>query len=110
MIARGDRLNFSRFAVDPLKIDAPFFRRFHEYGAAVGARHLDQHGATMIPDGNGGVTLVIGNDGGVYKQHVDSSSDFDQTHWGDGANKGFNTLLPYGVAMARDGTGASRCG
>jgi hypothetical protein len=67
--------------------------------------HPDQHGAILIPDpSGGGVTLVIGNDGGVYKQHADSSSDFDQTHWGDGANKGFNTLLPYGVAMSKDGT------
>src|SRR3954449_2831053 len=67
--------------------------------------HPDQHGAIVIPDAqDGGATLVVGNDGGVYKQHADSGSDFDQTHWGDGANKGFNTLLPYGAAMAKDGT------
>jgi photosystem II stability/assembly factor-like uncharacterized protein len=66
--------------------------------------HPDQHGATLVPDGNGGVTLVVGNDGGVYKQHADSGQDFDQTHWGDGANNGFHTLLPYGAAMAKDGT------
>jgi hypothetical protein len=57
-----------------------------------------------VPDGKGGVTLVVGNDGGVYKQHADSGAEFDQTHWGDGANKGFNTLLPYGAAMSKDGT------
>jgi photosystem II stability/assembly factor-like uncharacterized protein len=66
--------------------------------------HPDQHGATLVPDGSGGVTLVVGNDGGVYKQHADSGAEFDQLHWGDGANKGFHTLLPYGAAMAKDGT------
>src|SRR4051794_32043694 len=66
--------------------------------------HPDQHGAIFVPDGDGGVTLAVGNDGGVYKQHADSSQDFDQMRWGDGANKGFHTLLPYGAAMAKDGT------
>ena len=66
--------------------------------------HPDQHGATLIPDGNGGVTLVVGNDGGVYKQHADSGGEFSQLNWGDGANNGFHTLLPYGAAMAKDGT------
>ncbi|MEA2411122.1 MAG: hypothetical protein QOC77_1683, partial [Thermoleophilaceae bacterium] len=66
--------------------------------------HPDQHGATLVPDGNGGVTLVVGNDGGVYKQHADSTQDFAQMRWGDGANKGFHTLLPYGAAMSKDGT------
>src|SRR4051812_2949296 len=67
--------------------------------------HPDQHGATIIPDGkDGGATLIVGNDGGVYKQHADAGQDFDQTHWGEGANKGFHTLLPYGAAMAKDGT------
>ncbi|MEA2423298.1 MAG: hypothetical protein QOF55_2397 [Thermoleophilaceae bacterium] len=66
--------------------------------------HPDQHGATLIPDGSGGVTLVVGNDGGVYKQHSDSGQEFDQMRWGDGANNGFNTLLPYSAAMAKDGT------
>jgi hypothetical protein len=66
--------------------------------------HPDQQGSALVPDDNGGVTLVVGNDGGAYTQHVDANSDFDQLHWGDGANVGFNTLLPYGVAMAKDGT------
>src|SRR4051812_23202787 len=66
--------------------------------------HPDQHGATFVPDGNGGVTLVVGNDGGVYKQHADSGGEFSQLNWGDGANNGFHTLLPYGAAMAKDGT------
>jgi photosystem II stability/assembly factor-like uncharacterized protein len=66
--------------------------------------HPDQHGATLVPDGNGGVTLVVGNDGGVYKQHADSGGEFSQLNWGSGANNGFHTLLPYGAAMAKDGT------
>ncbi|MEA2413298.1 MAG: hypothetical protein QOC77_3859, partial [Thermoleophilaceae bacterium] len=66
--------------------------------------HPDQHGSALIPDGKGGVTLVVGNDGGAYKQHADSGQEFTQIRWGDGANNGFNTLLPYGAAMAKDGT------
>ncbi len=38
--------------------------------------HPDQHGAIFIPDGEGGVTLFAGNDGGNYRQHTDSSGDF----------------------------------
>ncbi len=66
--------------------------------------HPDQHGIAMVPDGKGGVTLVDGNDGGAYTQHVDSGQEFDNLHWGNGANSGFETLLPYGAAMAKDGT------
>jgi hypothetical protein len=66
--------------------------------------HPDQHAGLLIPDGNGGVTLLAGNDGGVYKQHADQGSDFSQLNWGTGANNGFHTLLPYGAAMAKDGT------
>lgn len=66
--------------------------------------HPDQHDAIFIPDGQGGVTLVVGNDGGVYTQHADESGEFDNDGWGRGANDGFNTLLPYHAAMAKDGT------
>ena len=66
--------------------------------------HPDQHAGLLIPDGSGGVTLLAGNDGGAYKQHADPSQEFDQTRWGTGANNGFHTLLPYGAAMAKDGT------
>jgi hypothetical protein len=37
VIALGDCLNFSAFAIDPLEIDATLFRRLHEYVAAVRA-------------------------------------------------------------------------
>jgi hypothetical protein len=66
--------------------------------------HPDQHDGALVPDGKGGVTLFMTDDGGVYKQHVNQGQEFDNLHWGDGANKGFETLLPYGAAMAKDGT------
>jgi hypothetical protein len=66
--------------------------------------HPDQHDLELVPDGKGGVTLFTANDGGVYAQHADTSQEFDNTRWGDGANQGFETLLPYGAAMAKDGT------
>jgi hypothetical protein len=66
--------------------------------------HPDQHAIALVPDGNGGVTLLDGNDGGAYTQHVGANSEFTQTGWGSGANVGFETLLPYGAAMAKDGT------
>lgn len=66
--------------------------------------HPDQHVGLFVADGEGGVTIVAGNDGGVYKQHVASGGEFVNAGWGDGANRGFNTLLPYGLAVAKDGT------
>jgi len=66
--------------------------------------HPDHHGGIFIPDGEGGVTLFDGNDGGVASQHVSSTGSFSQEAWGLGANDGFHTLLPYGVAIASDGS------
>jgi hypothetical protein len=66
--------------------------------------HPDQHDAIWVPDGAGGVTLFVGNDGGVHAQHVGPGEEFDNTKWGTGLNFGFNTLLPYDAAMAKDGT------
>lgn len=69
--------------------------------------HPDQHAGIFIPDGKGGVTLVAGNDGGNYTQHVGSGvgthTDFTHQGFGKGAQHGFNTLLPYGVAASSDG-------
>jgi photosystem II stability/assembly factor-like uncharacterized protein len=65
--------------------------------------HPDQHSGIFLPDKNGGSTLVAGNDGGNYTQHVGSGGDFSQQGWGVGAQKGFHTLLPYGVNGAKDG-------
>ena len=65
--------------------------------------HPDQHAAIWVPDGKGGVTLVVGHDGGANTQHVGSMQELTQQGFGTGANNGFHTLLPYGVAVANDG-------
>jgi photosystem II stability/assembly factor-like uncharacterized protein len=72
--------------------------------AGVTTTHPDQHDAIWISHGEGEVTLVIGNDGGAYKQTAAENDELNQLSWGDGANNGFSTLLPYGAAMAKDGT------
>jgi hypothetical protein len=66
--------------------------------------HPDQHDAVWIPDSLGGVTLAVGNDGGFYKNHVAPGHEIDNGGWGNGNQTGFNTLLPYDVAIANDGT------
>jgi hypothetical protein len=66
--------------------------------------HPDQQEGLWIPDGTGGVTLAVGNDGGFYKQHTAAGEEMDNGRWGDGNQEGFSTLLPYDVAMANDGT------
>jgi hypothetical protein len=67
--------------------------------------HPDQHAGIFVPDGDGnGVTLFAGNDGGNYTQSTRGGvEDFSQQGFGRGADDGFHTLLPYGVAGARDG-------
>lgn len=67
--------------------------------------HPDQQDAIFIPDANGGVHLFVGNDGGVYTQHaVATTGEYDNSRWGKGVNHGFYTLLPYGIAAAKDCT------
>jgi hypothetical protein len=68
--------------------------------------HPDQHAALYIPDGEGGVTLLVGNDGGADSQKTSGApnDDFENNKWGSGSNKGLDTLLPYNVARAKDGT------
>lgn len=66
--------------------------------------HPDQQDGIWIPDGSGGVTLAVGNDGGFYRQHVGTGGELDNGGWGGGNQTGFNTLLPYDVAPANDGT------
>src|SRR3954447_24203973 len=71
--------------------------------------HPDQHAAIYVPDGKGGVTIVVGNDGGVYTQHVDAGQDFENSNWAEGKQGGsgpghLHTLQPYDVEMAKDGT------
>ena len=72
--------------------------------AGVTTTHPDQHDAIWIPDGEGSLTFAVGNDGGVYKQTIPEEDELTPVGWGDGANTGFHTLLPYGAAMAKDGT------
>jgi hypothetical protein len=66
--------------------------------------HPDQQDGLWIPDATGGVTLAVGNDGGFYRNHVGPTGELDNGGWGDGNNDGMNTLLPYDVAPANDGT------
>lgn len=63
--------------------------------------HPDQHGAIVLPASKG-VDLIAGNDGGNYIQHSDDGR-FSR-NWSEGDQSGFHTLLPYGVAMAKDRT------
>jgi photosystem II stability/assembly factor-like uncharacterized protein len=70
--------------------------------------HPDQHAGLLIPDGSGGgVTLLAGNDGGAYLQHVAAGQDFANDRWSSGANDGLSTLLPYHLSVAKDGTVAA---
>ena len=66
--------------------------------------HPDQQAVLFSSDGIGGVTVLVGNDGGVYKQHVSAGGEFNNESWGRGANVGLNTLQMYDAAIARDGT------
>lgn len=66
--------------------------------------HPDQHGYLFMPDGKGGVTLYVGNDGGAYKQSVGAGQDFSNQNWGNGIDVGLNTLQPYDAEISRDGT------
>ena len=70
----------------------------------VSAVHPDEHAGIFIPDPTGGTTLVIGNDGGVYRQHVGSGQELTAAGFGRGSQAGLQTLEPYGVAIAKDGT------
>ena len=65
--------------------------------------HPDQHANTWVPDGQGGVALVVGDDGGAYVQKLASGQEVTQSGFGKGSDAGFHTLLPYGVDVARDG-------
>ena len=70
--------------------------------------HPDQHAGIWVldPGVKGGVQLLVGNDGGVYRYGFDTDPDgeLDNAHWGPGDNDGFHTLMPYYAAMAKDGT------
>ena len=74
--------------------------------------HPDQHDGIWLPmldeagEPTGGVELLVGHDGGLSRQ-VDESgaSTFSQNSWVlDQDGTGLDTLLPYSVAAANDGT------
>ena len=70
--------------------------------------HPDQQDGIWIrdPSVDGGVQLVVGNDGGAYRYRFEDDGDgeLDNSNWGPGDQNGFSTLLPYFAAMANDGT------
>ncbi|GAA4111412.1 hypothetical protein GCM10022215_07170 [Nocardioides fonticola] len=70
--------------------------------------HPDQQDGIWIPDADvdGGVQLVVGNDGGAYRYRFEDDSDgeLDNAHWGKGDQTGFSTLMPYFASIANDGT------
>lgn len=66
--------------------------------------HPDQHIGLFLADGAGGVTLLAGNDGGVFGQHVAPGQDFTNAGWGTGLNDGFHNLIAYDADVADDGT------
>ncbi len=66
--------------------------------------HPDQHAVLFLPDKEGGVRVLVGNDGGAYTQKVGATQDFANNGWGKGSNSGLTTLSPYNVARAKDGT------
>ena len=66
--------------------------------------HPDQQEGILLPDGAGGVDLVVGNDGGVYRQHANALLEFSNANWGTGSNEGFYTLLTYGIGVSSDCT------
>lgn len=83
------------------------FQNMAYYFSATGADrtvHPDQHAGLWIPTGDGGVCLFVGHDGGVNRQCALPGQPLTQLGWGRGANDGFYTLLPYGLAVAKDGT------
>lgn len=67
--------------------------------------HPDQQSGIWVPDGDGGVTLVVGNDGGTYSQTIPAGGSLTK-EWGRGNQGGYNanTLLPYDASAAKDGT------
>lgn len=66
--------------------------------------HPDQQSGIWIPKADGGVTLVVGNDGGSYRQEIAPGGQIDKTKWGTGSQAGYHTLLAYDAAPAKDGT------
>ncbi|MES2683635.1 MAG: hypothetical protein V4650_08980 [Pseudomonadota bacterium] len=77
---------------------------FNIAGQFTSSTHADQQGGIYVPTEDGGVCLFAGNDGGVYKQCVAADGLMNNNGWGEGANNGMYTMLPYGLGVAKDGT------
>ena len=67
--------------------------------------HPDQHAQIWIPDGEGGVTLFAGDDGGVFTQHVAAGEELDNDEVGVGRER----RVPH-AAPVRRGHGQGRHG
>ncbi len=65
--------------------------------------HPDQQSGIWVPGPNRSVTLVVGNDGGIYTQTIPVGGAISKK-WGRGSQNGFHTLLPYDASAAIDGT------
>ena len=77
---------------------------FNIAGQFTSSTHADQQGGIYVPTDDGGVCLFAGNDGGVYKQCVAANGAMNNNGWGEGANNGMYTMLPYGIGVSKDGT------
>jgi hypothetical protein len=68
--------------------------------------HPDQQSGLWVPGADGAVTLLVGNDGGNYRQERAPGQALSKDAWGRGDQNGFraNTLLPYDASAAKDGT------
>jgi hypothetical protein len=66
--------------------------------------HPDQQDGIWVPDGKGGVNLLVGNDGGAYRRHLGPDAALTNDGWGRGNQKGLHSLLLYDIAASRDGT------
>jgi hypothetical protein len=75
-------------------------------GGGASTTHPDHHAGLWVPDPapETGVTLLGGSDGGAYVQRVAGGAALSPTAWARGRNLGFNTLMPYNAAIAKDGT------
>jgi len=68
--------------------------------------HADTHEGLWVPQEDGSMCFFVGHDGGINRQCENDTllGEIEQGSWGDGHNRGFNTLLPYHLAAAKDGT------
>lgn len=66
--------------------------------------HPDHQAGIYVPQDDGSVCLFAGHDGGVSRQCKAAGAEMDNAAWGNGNNKGMNTLIPYGISVAKNGT------